>query len=318
MTTETTTLEIVAPVPPALDLFSAHAAAIKRRDELLTKARKGNAIKSAESAKLCAEFIKELATFNRGIESTRVAITAPILAQQRAINAIAKDLTADLEVEQRRIQGILGYWTAEQERIATEARQKAWEEQERVRLENERKEREAREAADRVRREKEEAERKEREAREHAAREEQQRLLDKANAAKSEAAKAKRNAELEAARINAEADAKAAEEKAAKDRHEAELREQEAAIKRQQEAAAASAKAAQAVVIQAPAKLAGVSTGSVLKFEVFDPLALYETHAAFCTIEPNLAAIRTALNSNPSLQLPGVKHWREAKATVRT
>jgi hypothetical protein len=296
MTTEPITLEIVAPVPHALDLYTAHEAAIRRRDELLTLARKGTKIANAESAKRAADILKEVATFNRSIEAARVAHTAPLLERQRHVMAIAKDLTADLDAEQRRIQSLIGSFTAEQERIATEARQKAWEEQERVRLENERKEREAREEAERIRREKEEE-----------ARKEQQRLQAKADAAKSEAARAK-----------AEEARKIAEEKAAKERHEAELREREETIKRQQEAAAASAKAASAVVIQAPVKLAGVSTGTVLKFEVFDPLALYESHAAFCTIEPNLPAIRTALNSNPSLQLPGVRHWREAKATVRT
>jgi len=296
MTTEAITLEIVAPAPHALDLYTAHEAAIKRRDELLALARKGKKIDSADSAKRAAEILKEVATFNRAIEAARVAHTAPLLERQRHVMAIAKDLTADLDAEQRRIQSLIGSFTAEQERIATEARQKAWEEQERVRLENERKEREAREEAERIRLEKEEE-----------ARKEQQRLQAKADAAKSEVARAK-----------AEEARKIAEEKAAKERHETELREREEAIKRQQEAAAASAKAAQAVVIQAPVKIAGVSTGTVLKFEVFDPLALYESHAAYCTIEPNLPAIRAALNSNPSLQLPGVKHWREAKATVRT
>ena len=67
----------------------------------------------------------------------------------KRIDALATDLTADIEAEARRIGRLIGAWNAEQERIADEARRRAEEEARRVREEAERVSREARRFASR-------------------------------------------------------------------------------------------------------------------------------------------------------------------------
>lgn len=292
----TTDVQLIAvQALPAIDSISATKAAIAQRDELLTLARKGTAITSSESAQKCAAFLTRLKAFTRAIEEARAAVKAPVLDVGRRIDTVAAELTRDLDAEAKRIAGLLGAFAAEQERREEEARRKAWEEQERIRLEAEKREREARE--------KTEAEERERQRK---AREEQDKLAAAAERARSEEGRAKREAEL-----------KAAQERAERERVEREQRERDAAEKRRQEAEAASAKAAQAV-IPAPTKLAGISTGSTIAFEVTDIVALYEAHPMFVVLTPNNAAIKAALKQLPKgKSLPGIRHWREAKAVVR-
>ncbi len=69
--------------------------------------------------------------------------------------------------------------------------------------------------------------------------------------------------------------------------------------------------------IAAP-KLAGVATRSELMYEITDITALYEANAAFVILSPNVAALKAALKALPEgKSLPGVRHWKEAKAIVR-
>lgn len=63
---------------------------------------------------------------------------------------------------------------------------------------------------------------------------------------------------------------------------------------------------------------AGLATRSDVCFEVTDIVALYEANAAFVILSPNNAALKAALKALPEgKSLPGVRHWREAKAFVR-
>lgn len=291
---ETTILEIVSPAFE-LDKISAQAAALARRDELLTKARKGTAITSPEQATRAAAFLKDLATFTRTIEETRAAVKAPILEAGKKIDAVARTLTVDLEAEAKRIGGLLASFQAEQKRKEEEARRLAWQEQERIRLDAEKKVREAREKA--------EAEERERQRK---AREEQDKLRAAVDRARSEEGRAKREQEL-----------KEAQERAERERIEREDRERQEAEKRRQETAAASAKAASAVVPVAK-KIEGVAVGSEIKFEVTDIEALREAHPMFVLLSPNNAAIKAALKTMAEgKSLPGVRHWRKAKTVVR-
>jgi hypothetical protein len=313
---ETTVLEIVSPAFE-LDKISAQAAALAKRDELLTKARKGTAITSAEQATRAAAFLKDLATFTRTIEDTRAAVKAPILEAGKKIDAVARTLTVDLEAEAKRIGGLLATFQAEQKRKEEEARRKAWEEQERIRLDAERKEREAREKAEADERERQRKVREEQEARDKAAREEQDRIRAAAERTRSEAGRAKREQELRDAQEKAEREKKEAADRAERERIEREDRERADAEKRRQEAADASAKASSAVVPIAK-KIEGVAVGSEIKFEVTDIEALREAHPMFVLLSPNNAAIKAALKTmGEGKSLPGVRHWREAKTVIR-
>jgi hypothetical protein len=118
------------------------------------------------------------------------------------------------------------------------------------------------------------------------------RAADIARKAAEEAAKAARAAPTAEAADRA---ADAVREKAA---------EQIVAVKQQ---------AAQAVAT----KQAGTSVREDVVFEVQDIKALYAAHPELVLLEPNGTAIRAILRNAPNLQLPGVRHWREAKLNVR-
>jgi hypothetical protein len=313
---ETTVLEIVAPaITP--DAISATAQAIQARDSLLTIARAGKCVKDAASAQRATTILKEITAFTRLIEDTRTTVKAPILEAGKRIDTVAKTLTTDLELEAKRIGGLIGAFQTEQKRIEEEQRRRAWEEQERIRLDAERKEREAREKAEAEERERQRKLREEQEARDRAAREEQEKLRAAAERTRTEAGRAKREQELREAQEKAERERREADARAERERLEREQRERDEAEKRRQEAAAASARAAQ-VSIQTARKIEGIATGTELKFEVFDIQALYDANAAFVILSPNNAALKAALKALPAGQsLPGVRHWREAKTVVR-
>lgn len=312
----TTILEIVAPAIPA-DSITATAQAILARDSLLTIARAGKCVKDAASAQRAATILKEITAFTRLIEDTRTTVKAPILEAGKRIDTVAKTLTADLELEAKRIGGLIGTFQAEQKRIEEENRRRAWEEQERIRLDAERKEREAREKAEAEERERQRIARAEQDARDKAAREEQERLRAAAERTRTEAGRAKREQELRDAQEKAEREKREAEIRADLERKNREEHERQEADKRRQEAAAASAKAAQ-VSIPLARKIEGVATGTEIKFEVTDIRALHEAHPMFVVLTPNVAAIKAGLKQLADGQhLPGVRHWREAKTTVR-
>jgi hypothetical protein len=79
--------------------------------------------------------------------------------------------------------------------------------------------------------------------------------------------------------------------------------------------AVAEVRAAGAVPV-AP-KLAGVATRTEVKFEITDIAALYRARPELVTLTPNTAAIKAVLKAAPSLELPGLRHWKEASTFVR-
>lgn len=86
----------------------------------------------------------------------------------------------------------------------------------------------------------------------------------------------------------------------------------------QQQADKAEAKAVEArvaVAIIAPVKPAGVSVRETWKYEVTDIAALFKARPDLCIIEPNTAAIRAQTPYNQAI--PGIRCWKEAKASVR-
>lgn len=253
-------------------VVTASEAARQQRDALLAIARKGTIVTSNEGAERAATILKDIKAFTRSIEDGRKQAKAPILDLGKKVDGLAGELIDELEREADRIAKLIGAYRIEQERIAEEARRKAFEEEERIRREAEEKQRQADLEAKRI----------------------QDELAAKEARARSEAGKERAAAEAEAAR-------KKADEEAEKLRLET------------------AHKAAQArLAVPTVAKPAGIVTRHEIKFEVTDIVALYEANPAFVILSPNNAALKAALKQLPEGQhLPGVRHWKEAAATVR-
>lgn len=338
MNTEAQLIEVQAlpALPP-----SATEAARKLRDDLLAKARKGVAITTPEAAVKAAAFLKELTAFTRTIEDTRKVVKAPVLELSKKIDATASELVDPIEAEAKRIGNMLAQFQADQKKREEESRRLAYEEQERIRREAEERERKIREEAAAKRR----ALNDERNAAIRAImpnttwseyadmtaetfaleiqivtkrKADQDRLA--AEAAKARSAKAKEEAERKQ-REAAEAEEKRQREAAdlaEKQRLEREARERQEAAERARQAEQTAARAAQTAIVAPAPKLTGVAMGSDLKFEVTDIHALFEALPGMVLLTPNNAAIKAHLKTLGEGQtLPGVRHWREAKTTVR-
>lgn len=127
--------------------ISASKEARAERDTLLSVASGIVAITDAESAAHAANALKEMKTFTRAIEEARSSVKAPVLEIGKQIDGLAKQLTSKIDAESTRLSRIVGAWQAEQNRIAEEARRKAWEEEQRIKEEANRKIREAEESS---------------------------------------------------------------------------------------------------------------------------------------------------------------------------
>ena len=219
-----------------------------------------------------------------------------MLQRGKDIDTLADTLSGQVEAEEKRIGGMVAGWNAEQKRLAEEERQRKWEAEQAV----------IRESA-RIQREAEAKAHAEQAERDRVAREEQARLEAKANAAKS--AKAKEAAAValrEAQERKAREDAEAADRKVAEDKA------------RDEAAFQAEAKATAARLAVIPATTAGVATRQEVCFEVEDITKLYEAAPYLVKLEPNTTALKAALKSlAPGQHLPGVRHWMEARSSVR-
>lgn len=331
--------------------ISVMPAAAARRDELLIKAARISSVQTLEQATEAGDTLKDLKNFSRVIEASRKDVKAPVLELIAKIDGTARDLSLEIDAKVEEIGAALAAWQTEQNRIAEQRRREAFEETERLRKEAQRKEREeeariaseAKAEADRLAKIKADNDAREKKA--QADKEAAAALAAAALAAKAKADKeaaeatnkkgreaaaaAQKQAEDAAAQAKTAKEAAEVAEKAAKDKSEADqmLADAEAhdrqqrldAEARDREATfvASSVEIQQSAARIAPAKQAGISTRSDLKFEITDIIALYEAQAAFVILSPNNAAIKAALNGNPNLILPGVKHWREAKSVVR-
>jgi len=297
-----TTTELIELAGLSSTALTATDAAKLRRDELLTLARKGTIVKTADSAQRAGTVLKEITAFTRQIEASRKRAKDPVIALGKAIEALADELCAPLTAEANRIGGLIASFQEEQRRLEQEARRRAFEEQERIRKEAEEKERFARQAA-------ELEARKAREAQEAADREaaELEAKADRARSAERQAQLQKEAAERRAA----------AEEQARKD--EAARKEaQDKAARERAEAQKAMAAQNTAVSMAVAPKLEGLTLRSEIKFEVTDIQALFSALPGMVLLTPNNAAIKAQLKTLPEGQsLPGVRHWKEAKTSVR-
>ena len=82
-------------------------------------------------------------------------------------------------------------------------------------------------------------------------------------------------------------------------------------------AAAKIVETRKAIVSTVAPKAADTAVRVDVCFEVDDIVALYAARPELVTLEPNGAAIRAICKANPKLQLPGLRHWTEAKTNIR-
>jgi DNA polymerase III gamma/tau subunit len=312
----TTPAEIIITSGFDLTSISAADAARQKRDELLAFAKRGKFISDPISNARAAEILKDIKAFTRTVEVGRVAAKAPIIELGKKVDGLAGELVAELEAEAKRISGLVGAYTQEQERLAAEARPRAFEEEQRLRREAEEKQRKLdEEAAAAKRRQDEEAE---------AARQAQQRESDRiAKEAEEKAARARSDAGRERVAADAEKAQAALAEKARQDEAARQQQAEDERLRREKEAhdlrvRTETAAVQTRVAVPVAAKPAGISSRSDVKFEITDIVKLYEANAAFVILSPNNAALKAALKQLPEGQsLPGVRHWREASAIVR-
>ena len=90
-------------------------------------------VSDAQSAELAGAVLRNIKDLTRMVEAARADVKAPVLSLGKRIDALASELCSQLEGEASRVSRILGVWTAEQSRIANEAKQKAWEDEQRIR-----------------------------------------------------------------------------------------------------------------------------------------------------------------------------------------
>lgn len=121
-------------------------------------------------------------------------------------------------------------------------------------------------------------------------------------------------AEAEAARIAYEAAEEAKKAQRAGITEEAGMRAADAVVEAAQEKIVA---VRQTAVNATPLRQAGSQLRSDVCFEVTDIKALYAAHPELVVLEPNGTAIRAICRANPNLQVPGLRHWKEAKLNVR-
>lgn len=215
------------------------------RDKLLVEIRGVTAVADAFDADCAADVLKRATQLSRGIESDRSTVKAPVLALGKKIDALAKEITAELDGEIGRVSRVLGaYQLAE--------KQKA-------------------EAAERL------------------ARDEARRIQAEAEANARKAA--------QAASTDTEALAAASE-----------IMDQ---------AAAKIVETRKAIVSTVAPKAVDTAVRVDVCFDVNDIIALYAARPELVNLEPNGTAIRAICKANPNLQLPGLRHWTEAKTNIR-
>ena len=275
-----------------------------RRDDLLGLAKACPLVVNAETQAAATDLLRDLRSFAKTIETGRETAKAPVIRIGREIDALAQELSAQVEAEAKRISTVLGAYDTEQKRIAEAKRQEAYREEQRIRREAEEKER---------------AEQQRLAAVERAKQEELAKELRRLQAeADAKAARARTEAGRERAAAEAEKQKEAAAQRA---REEAAQREQEAleaGKRRDEEEARRVAETRQAGLAMLTAKPKGTSTSEKIMYEVTDIVALYEAAPYLVTMEPNVAALKSALKGlQAGKHLPGVRHWYEASTITR-
>lgn len=98
------------------------------RDKLLASAATVETVNSNDSALYASDILKDIKQMTRSVELGRTEAKAPLLEYGRKVDAIARELTGELDQVAKDLALKLGVWTSEQQRQAKIALQKAQEE----------------------------------------------------------------------------------------------------------------------------------------------------------------------------------------------
>ena len=225
--------------------ISIAAEARELRDKLLAEIRGITAVADAFDADVAADVMRRATQLSRGIEADRTTVKAPVLALGKKIDAIAKEIVAELDTEIGRVSRVLGAYQLAEKQKAEAAERLARDEARRIQADAEQKAREAAKAAD---------------------------------------------SDTEALVVASEI---------------------------MDTAAAKIVETRKAIVSTVAPKAADTAVRVDVCFEVDDIVALYAARPELVNIEPNGTAIRAICKANPKLQLPGLRHWTEAKTNIR-
>lgn len=109
----------------------------KLRKQLLNQARTVGVISDSFDADCAADVLKNITAAVKEMEATRKEVKAPVLELGRRIDDVAKSWLSDLEAEKKRINRTLGDYQAEQDRIRRDAERREREAQDQARREAE-------------------------------------------------------------------------------------------------------------------------------------------------------------------------------------
>jgi len=256
---------------------------LSKRDALLAEAKSIAVVSDEWSLEEAVGHLRTLQGLVKSVEKSRTEVKSPVLDLGRAIDAKAKEFVSQVEAEATRINRLVTEYQAEQRRIAAAA--ESARQAELVRIEAEK--RRAAEEQERLRREAEAAELK------------RQQELDKAEASFDE------TEESTAAAAAAEAAERKREAEAAAEAERLRL----AQLEEQRRAAQST--------VAAPAKVSGLVTKEVWKFDVEDIWVLARDNRDLVRIEPNTAAINEAIRGGMR-GCPGLRIYSETKTEVRS
>lgn len=288
--------EIIVITGFQLGTASSHDKAIKLRDEIVKDAQELPAITTPEIALATGETLRALTTFSAQIEVARETAKAPVLERGRAIDALAKSLTEDVNAQIKRVKALLGAWTEEQDKKAAEVQRLAFEAEEKIRKDAE--------AAEEQKRVELEAEKKRIADKADA---DAQALIDRANAAKSPEARDNLLAKADEIRTTAEMKLQSVEDKA-----------NDQAAARDDALTQRVGEVRHSVTLATPGKVAGFSGKKVPCYEVLDIDQVYKANPLFVKLTPADGIIKKAIEKlKAGEKIPGLRHWFENSGTVR-
>lgn len=111
---------------------SATEQALALRDELVLEAAGLKLVTTPEHAQLAGDHLRKLQRYLKDVEEARKQVKGPVDAIAAEIQRIAKTLTEAAEAQKKRLDGMLGTYQLEQQRLQREADEKARAEEQRI------------------------------------------------------------------------------------------------------------------------------------------------------------------------------------------
>lgn len=251
------------------------------RDDLIESTALIETVGNPVLLQIAIDAVKDLKAMVRAVEGNRVEVKAPVLTLSSQIDETAKAFVRPLLLELSRLEGQIGTYSREQQRIRDEAARKL---------------REAQEAEERRIRAEQEAENR-------RIREEQARA--------NREAEAKRQADL--AKARSESEARRIQEQAEREKAENERRAAEALAQSQAAAAASVGETRELFVAPPPPK---VPVKMIPKCEVVDVLKVLAACPNLIRWELNTSEFNRMIASGVRV-IPGCRVWEEAEVRIR-